>query len=460
MIDQYRSPHLRRTALAALATAVVFAGLSPPSLSETAPEEQPRNNRPAAATTRPAGPPPEEKSSVTHHKGHFGGQDINYTATAATYNIKDNEGKVKATFFFVAYTKDGDDVARRPVSFVYNGGPGSGSNFTHMGLGPKEPILSDDGHGSPAPYLTEDNPNSFFDATDMVFIDAVSTGFSRAAPGEKPSQFYGVEQDATIFSDFIYEYLTRNERWASPKFLIGESYGTTRSAMLSNILDERHQIYLNGVVLLSSVGFGNWGADDRAKYFLPTYVTSAWFHKLLPPDLQKLTHRGSCEAGTAVRAWRVRSSAREGRSDFAGGLSEGRQGPGPLHRTFHNLYRRVQSADQSAALVQRAAAEQARNHRASRLAVHRLRCRRRRRTGRVRFERGVLRRRLRRCVSGSLAPRLEVEQRHVLPRDGQRPAVGSGQGRSSGRSTASGDDSADAFEAAGAVRLLRSGDSL
>ncbi|HEY3739814.1 MAG TPA: peptidase S10 [Bryobacteraceae bacterium] len=242
-----------------------------------------------AATPRPVGPPPEEKTSITHHKGRFGGQDINYTATAATYHVKDNDGKVKATFFAVSYTKDGDDVAHRPISFVYNGGPGSGSNFTHMGLGPKEPILSDDGHGSPAPYLTEDNPSSFLDATDMVFIDAVSTGYTRATPGENPSEFYGVAQDATIFADFIYTYITRHERWASPKFLIGESYGTTRSAMLSNILDQRHQIYLNGVALLSSVGFGSWGADDRTKYFLPTLITSAWYHKLLPPDLQKLS---------------------------------------------------------------------------------------------------------------------------------------------------------------------------
>jgi carboxypeptidase C (cathepsin A) len=158
-----------------------------------------------------------------------------------------------------------------------------------MGLGPKQPILTDDGHGFPGPYPTEDNVNSFLDSTDMVFVDAITTGYSRIAPGENPSQFYGVAQDATIFSDFIYQYVTRNQRWASPKFLIGESYGTTRSAMLANILQQRHQMYLNGVALLSSVGFGNWGADDRTKFFLPTFTVSAWYHKLLPPDLQKLS---------------------------------------------------------------------------------------------------------------------------------------------------------------------------
>lgn len=109
----------------------------------------------------------------------------------------------------------------------------------------------------------------------ISFLDAISTGYSRPAPGENTAQFYGVEQDATFFADFIYQFLTRNERWASPKFLIGESYGTTRSAQLSFTLQRRHQIYLNGIVLVSSVGFGNWGADDRTIFFLPTLVASA-----------------------------------------------------------------------------------------------------------------------------------------------------------------------------------------
>jgi len=236
------------------------------------------------------GPPPEEKSSVTHHTARIGGQQINYTATAATYVIKADDGSPKATFFFVGYTKeDVPDSSKRPLSFVYNGGPGSASSYTHMGLGPKRIVLTDDGHGMPAPYSIIENGDSFLDSTDMVFVDAISTGYSRPAPGENTTQFYGVLQDATFFADFIYQYLTRNERWASPKYLIGESYGTTRSAQLSIVLQQRHQIYLNGIALLSSVGFGNWGADDRTIFFLPTFVTSAWYHKLLPPDLQKLS---------------------------------------------------------------------------------------------------------------------------------------------------------------------------
>jgi carboxypeptidase C (cathepsin A) len=235
-------------------------------------------------------PPPEEKTSVTRHSARIGGQQINYTATAATYIIKADDGSPKATFFFVAYTKeDAPDSSKRPLSFVYNGGPGSASSYTHMGLGPKRVVLTDDGHAMPAPYSVTENGESFLDATDLVFVDAISTGYSRPAPGENTAQFYGLVQDAQFFADFIYQYITRNERWASPKFLIGESYGTTRSAQLSLVLKQRHQIYLNGIILVSAVGFGSWGEDDRTIFFLPSFVTSAWYHRLLPPDLQKLS---------------------------------------------------------------------------------------------------------------------------------------------------------------------------
>ncbi len=256
----------------------------PPTTTPTATGQpgQPAQQRPAT--------PPEEKTSITHGSARIGGQQINYTATAATYVIKADDGAPKATFFFVGYTKDEmPDKSKRPLSFVYNGGPGSASSYTHMGLGPKRIVLTDDGFGMPAPYSIVENGDSFLDSTDMVFVDAISTGYSRPAPGENTAQFYGVVQDATYFADFIYQYLTRNERWASPKFLIGESYGTTRSAQLSSILQRRHQIYLNGIALLSSVGFGNWGEDDRTIFFLPTLIASAWYHKMLPPDLQKLS---------------------------------------------------------------------------------------------------------------------------------------------------------------------------
>jgi len=254
--------------------------------SRTAAEQQPPQAE-AAQGKQAHASLPEEKTSVTHHSARAGGQSINYTATAATYVIKADDGTPKATMFYVAYMKDGvSDIAKRPISFVYNGGPGSASLFTHMGMGPRRVVLTPDGHGMPAPYTIVDNEDSFLDATDLVFVDAISTGYSRPAPGEQPGQFHGVIADANWFADFIYQYITRSERWASPKFLIGESYGTTRSAELAGVLQERHQIYLNGIVLLSSVAFSNWGADNRFIFFLPTYVATAWYHHLLAAELQ------------------------------------------------------------------------------------------------------------------------------------------------------------------------------
>ncbi len=292
---------LRGTALGILlSTFAATAQQAAPRPDTTTPRaQQPQNgqrNRAAggnaAAEAAPAGegrlPMPEEKTSVTHHTARIGGQEINYTATAGTYIIKADNGTPRASIFYVAYTKDGvADTVQRPVSFVYNGGPGSASVFTHMGFGPKRVLLTPDGHGMPAPYKLTDNEDSFLDSSDLVFIDAVTTGYSRAVPGQNPSQFYGIVQDANTFSDFIYQYLTRNSRWDSPKFLIGESYGTTRSAELSGVLQERHQIYLNGIVLVSSVAFSDVSGDDRSAFFLPTYTATAWYHHLLPADLQK-----------------------------------------------------------------------------------------------------------------------------------------------------------------------------
>ena len=231
-----------------------------------------------------------DASSTQQDSVTIGGEPVPYRVTVGTQPVWDDDNQPIASVFYTFYERsDVADASRRPLLFSFNGGPGSASSYTHMGLGPKRIVLTDDGFGMPAPYSVAENGDSFLDATDMVFVDAISTGYSRPAPGENTAQFYGVEQDATYFADFIYQYLTRNERWASPKFLIGESYGTTRSAQLSYTLQRRHQIYLNGVVLLSAVGFGNWGADDRTIFFLPTLISSAWYHKLLAPELQKLS---------------------------------------------------------------------------------------------------------------------------------------------------------------------------
>ncbi|HTS11270.1 MAG TPA: hypothetical protein VMH00_04060 [Candidatus Limnocylindrales bacterium] len=238
---------------------------------------------------------PAEKTFVTHHSAKIGGQTINYTATIGTYAIKDDAGDAKATFFYVAYVKDGvTDEAKRPVAFSYNGGPGSASLFVHMGFGPKRPVVSPDGHGMPAPYAVTDNEDSFLDATDLVFVDAISTGNSRPVKGQDEKQFHGLREDANYFADFIYQYITRNERWNSPKFLIGESYGTTRSAELSGVLQHRHQIYLNGIVMVSTYIITSTidespTNDMPTMFYLPTYTTTAWYHHRLAPDLQNLT---------------------------------------------------------------------------------------------------------------------------------------------------------------------------
>ncbi|HZU21500.1 MAG TPA: hypothetical protein VE998_01635, partial [Terriglobales bacterium] len=187
-------------------------------------EQSPQPGEPGEGGGGRRGGVAPEQSVITHHTARIGGQTVTYTANAATYIIRDDSGTPKATMFFVAYTKDGVDPKTRPVSFVYNGGPGSASLFTHMGFGPKRPVLAPDGHSlGAAPYSYTDNEDSFLDATDLVFIDAIGTGFSRPAPGENRAQFYGIIEDANWFADFIYDWVTRNGRWASPKFLLGES---------------------------------------------------------------------------------------------------------------------------------------------------------------------------------------------------------------------------------------------
>lgn len=243
---------------------------------------------------------PGEVSSVTHHKIRINGQEIAYTATAGTLILKEEddeeneEGEVaKASIFYVAYTKDGvEDPQTRPLTFSFNGGPGSSSVWLHLGvLGPRRVVITDEGHQTPPGRLV-DNEYSLLDKTDLVFIDPVSTGYSRAVPGEKPKQFHDVKKDIESVGEFIRLYSTRAKRWASPKFLIGESYGTTRAAGLSGYLLDRHGMHLNGIMLVScALNFltlrFNPGNDLPNILFLPTYAATAWYHKKLSDELQK-----------------------------------------------------------------------------------------------------------------------------------------------------------------------------
>jgi carboxypeptidase C (cathepsin A) len=236
----------------------------------------------------------EEKPVVTTHSVTIGGQQIDYVATAGRLALKEEDGKKKADVFYVAYTRSGvTDLSKRPVTFSFNGGPGSSSVWLHLGtLGPRRVLLSDDGLTAKPPYELVDNAESWLDLTDLVFIDPVTTGYSRAVPGENDDQFHGVKEDVQSVGEFIRLYTTRNQRWGSPKFLAGESYGTTRAAGLAGHLQERHGMYLNGIVLISAIlnfqtAEFDQGNDLPYSLYLPTYAATAWYHKRLAPDLQR-----------------------------------------------------------------------------------------------------------------------------------------------------------------------------
>lgn len=236
--------------------------------------------------------PPKDNIVTTQHSVRVGGETVNYTARAGTMVLKAEDGTPRANFFFIAYTKDGADPAKRPVTYTFNGGPGSSSVWLHMGaFGPKRVAYRDDeGHAPAPPYKLVDNEGSILDATDLVFIDPVTTGFSRAIPFSDAKKFHGFEPDVESVGEFIRLWTTRYARWASPKFLAGESYGTTRAAGLAGWLHEQG-FYVNGIMLISSIlNFGtarfDSGNDLPYVLFLPTYTATAWYHKRLPADLQ------------------------------------------------------------------------------------------------------------------------------------------------------------------------------
>lgn len=247
--------------------------------------------------------PPVETKSVTRHEITLNGKKIPYTATAGTLVLKKDDGKPWASMFYIAYTRDDTpDAAARPITFSFNGGPGSSSVWLQMGaLGPMKVVMGPNGEPPRPPYHLVENEDTALDFTDLVFIDPVTTGYSREAPGVSPSDFHSFEGDLKSVGQFIQLYLSRYERWASPKFLAGESYGTTRAAGLSEYLIDNGGIYLNGITLISSVlnfetlSF-NQGNDLPYTLYLPTYTTTAWYHKKLPPDLQASMEKAAAEA--------------------------------------------------------------------------------------------------------------------------------------------------------------------
>jgi len=266
-----------------------------PPTSPTAPDARPavevRVVEPGKERDRDK-PPLEDRLSVTRHSMVVDGQRIPYTATAGTVVLKDDDGKAKATLFYVSYVKDGQkDPADRPVTFCFNGGPGAASLWLHMGaFGPRRVERDAEGMGGPPPGRLVDNPDTLLDVSDLVFLDPVDTGYSRPAPGEDGRQFHGLNQDIQWVGEFIRLWTTRNERWASPKLVAGESYGTVRAAGLARTLNERFGLALNGIVLVSTIlNFQNEdfhvGNDMPYIIHLPTYAATAWYHKKLPPEL-------------------------------------------------------------------------------------------------------------------------------------------------------------------------------
>jgi carboxypeptidase C (cathepsin A) len=248
---------------------------------------------------------PEDQLVQTQHALTVNGRELRYTVTTGTIVLKEEaekggdrngefEGeKPRATVFFVAYTLD--DVAeraRRPITFSFNGGPGSSSVWLHLGaLGPRRVQMTDEGDLPPPPFRMVDNQHTLLALTDLVFIDPVSTGYSRVVTGEKAKQFHAFKKDIESVGDFIRLYTTRYRRWLSPKFLVGESYGTTRAAGLCGYLQDRHGLYLNGIMLVSAVlDFStlefHTGNDLPYILFLPAYAATAWYHKRLAPELQ------------------------------------------------------------------------------------------------------------------------------------------------------------------------------
>lgn len=234
--------------------------------------------------------------AVTKHSLNIKGKTLDYTATTGFMDMRDEAGNLRTNVFFVAYTKDDvKDLGKRPITYTFNGGPGSSSVWLHMGgLGPKKVKLAPDGNVLPPPYEYEDNPETWLDETDLVFIDPMMTGYTRPAEGVDKKEFLGYQQDIELVGDFIRLYTSRYQRWSSPKFLAGESYGTTRAAGLSGYLQDRHGMYINGLMLISAVldfsTIRDYHANDMSPLLrFPTFAATSWYHKKADPKYTNLS---------------------------------------------------------------------------------------------------------------------------------------------------------------------------
>ena len=266
---------------AAVLAAPAFAEPSSGADKGKSVEELHKDDLAKEAASAWAGAPADERTVTSHHSVSVDGRTLKYTSTAGTLTLRDAEGKPTASIFYTADTLDGAPGSRRPVMFFYNGGPGSASLWLRMGsFGPMRIQTTNAEYIHPAPFNFGPNPDTLLGTTDLVFIDAPGTGYSRPLGDAKPADFYGVDEDADAFAKAIMRYVTKFGRWDSPKFLFGESYGTTRSGALAYQLQERGMA-LNGVVLLSSImNYGRRapGLDRDYLNYLPSYAATAWYH--------------------------------------------------------------------------------------------------------------------------------------------------------------------------------------
>ena len=238
---------------------------------------------------------------VTHHQVTVNGAVLKYTATAGRLPLKRGDGKIEAEMFFVAYTLDGQDAAKRPLTFAFNGGPGSATIWLHMGaLGPKRVVLKPDGTMPPAPYRIEDNPYTLLDKSDLVFIDAMSTGFSRAETAELSKKFLGVTGDIKAFGEFIRMYLTRYERWSSPLFLFGESYGTTRAAGIAGLPGRPRSCLQRHFPALDGAAFPDAGRQQEQRRALHSADSVVHHDRRVSPQTAGRPRSGHGESAAEV----------------------------------------------------------------------------------------------------------------------------------------------------------------
>lgn len=254
---------------------------------------------PGLVLARPLADPPAEKKEEPHlvateHEVTINGRAIKYKATAGDVPLLSDTLKPRARIFYTCYEIPGQDAAKRPITFAFNGGPGSSSVWLHLGaIGPRRVPLGPEGMDTPPNGTLIENSESWLDLTDLVFIDPVSTGFSRPVEGQDANQFHGLYEDISSVGDFIRQYITKNKRWASPKFLAGESYGTTRAAGLSGYLQDTLGINIDGIVFISPIfnfqttDFSD-GNDTAYWLYLPSYTATAWYHKKLDASIGDL----------------------------------------------------------------------------------------------------------------------------------------------------------------------------